>query len=253
MPQFENFNAWITIGGEPAEEYDVETSEDQKTVTCWIASQLGKRFSVQCTVPFLPSDVAGYVTMDGTDCGSSAVRAGFHDNLLLMRGLNDGTVLKPFIIIAISLSSSSHEELGLIELVVAPVEIPGRALFQLPSLPQVTVHERCKKGVTQQVTVAEPENAGPVLVTFCFKYRPLDLLRAKGIAPPPPQLKRKASAGPVLPSSRAQTPDDSEDLEALREKLKVLEAKLIKREKKPRVKTELEGGGGEQVQSANLA
>ncbi|KAJ7680831.1 hypothetical protein DFH06DRAFT_1315564 [Mycena polygramma] len=280
MPQFEKFNAWITIDGEPAEEYDVETSEDQKTVTCWIASQLGKlifkptdsylqKFSVHCTVPSLPSDVAGYVTMDGTDCGSSVLRAGFHDHLLLMRGLNDGTVLKPFMFSSLQLTgkfshfyddtflSSSHEELGRIELTVAPVEVIGRAPFQLPSLPQVTVHERSKKAVTQQITVAEPEwaavpkllvqlrNAGPHFVTFTFKYRPLDVLRANRIAPSPPQLKRKASAGPEPP--RAQAPDDAEDLadlqeaEALREKLKALEAKLNKREKKSRVKDE--GGG----------
>lgn len=36
------FKAWITIDGKEAVEYDVQTSEDQKTVTCWIASELGK-------------------------------------------------------------------------------------------------------------------------------------------------------------------------------------------------------------------
>jgi len=85
------------------------------------------------------------------------------------------------------------------------------------------------------------KRAGPDIVKFCFKYRPIDVLRANGIAPPPPQLKRKASAEPP---PRAQTPDDSEalaDLEEariLREKLRALEAKLSKREKKPRIKEE---------------
>lgn len=36
------FSAWITIDGVEATEYDVVTSDDKKTVTCWIASELGK-------------------------------------------------------------------------------------------------------------------------------------------------------------------------------------------------------------------
>ncbi|KAJ7680830.1 hypothetical protein DFH06DRAFT_1315563 [Mycena polygramma] len=283
MPQFEDFNAWITIDGEPAEEYDVETSEDQKTVTCWIASQLGKtmffkltdsfrqKFSVNCRVPSLPSDIAGVVTMDGIKCGSAVLRAGSHDRVLVKRGLSDGTIVKPFMFSSIQVTGKFHhddtflsdspQEFGCIELFLCPVDIAGTTVFALPPLAQATIHERSKKAVTQQITTAETElvrmpggvlnlmRAGPNFVTFCFKYRPLDVLRANGIAPSPrtpPQLKRKASADPEPP--RAQTPDDSEDLadlqeaEALREKLKALEAKLNKREKKPRVKNE--GGGG---------
>ncbi|KAJ7680829.1 hypothetical protein DFH06DRAFT_1290564 [Mycena polygramma] len=261
-----DFNAWITIDGEPAEEYDVETSEDQKTVTCWIASQLGKKFSVHCRVPPLPTCVAGYVKMDGVRCGSTVLRPGYHDRVLVKRGITDGTILKPFMFSSLQvtdddtfLSSSSNQELGCIELAVAPVDIIGTTLFPLPSLDQATIHERSKKAVTQQITTAETElvavpaatlslrYASPDFVTFSFKYRPLDLLRANGIAPSPPRLKRKASAEPEPP--RAQTPDsedlaDLQEAEALREKLKALEAKLNKREKKPRVKDE---GGGEVI------
>jgi len=120
-----------------------------------------------------------------------------------------------------------------------------------------------KKTVTQQVKLAEPEvletprrranvkRAGPDIVKFCFKYRPIDVLRANGIAPSPPQLKRKASAEPLPPPPRAQTPDDSEALADLEEakvlreklneyqaKLSALESKRLKKEKKPGVKRE---------------
>ncbi|KAJ7933801.1 hypothetical protein B0H13DRAFT_1700663, partial [Mycena leptocephala] len=115
------------------------------------------------------------------------------------------------------------------------------------SLSEIKVHERSKKAVTQQITLGEPEvlakhktrvnsqPAGPDLVKFSFKYRPADVLRANGIIPSLPQLKRKASA--ELQS--AQTPDaDGQEEKILRERLKALEAKRIKQEKKPRVKNE---------------
>lgn len=42
MLQFREFFAWVSIDGVEAPEYGVEISEDQKSVTCWIASELGK-------------------------------------------------------------------------------------------------------------------------------------------------------------------------------------------------------------------
>ena len=42
MLHWKEFSAWVTIDGKEVVEYDVETSEDEKTVTCWIASELGK-------------------------------------------------------------------------------------------------------------------------------------------------------------------------------------------------------------------
>lgn len=40
MPQSDGFSAWITIDGVKAEELDVQATEN--TVTCWIASEVGK-------------------------------------------------------------------------------------------------------------------------------------------------------------------------------------------------------------------
>lgn len=42
MLQFNEFSAWITIDGQPAPEYAVEVSEDERTVTCWIESKLSR-------------------------------------------------------------------------------------------------------------------------------------------------------------------------------------------------------------------
>ncbi|KAJ7933802.1 hypothetical protein B0H13DRAFT_682780 [Mycena leptocephala] len=263
MLHFRECSAWITIDGEELVEYEVETSEDQKTVTCWIASELGKKFSVSWKNTNFLLDVSGDLKMDGNFCSGTILYGHSPTRTVVDSGVNDGTMLKPFMFSSLELTdddaflgSPSHQGLGLIELTIIPIQVIERnvTVDTAPSLSQVKVHERSKKAVTQQITLAEPElmaqpystvetsRTGPNLVKFSFKYRPIDVLRANGIAPSPPKLKRKASAEPE--PSRAPTSGDSEELtdlqeaRVLREKLNALEAKLLKREKKQRVKDE---------------
>lgn len=44
MLTFKGHNVWITMGdaGTHATEFSIETDSDEKTVTCWIASEVGK-------------------------------------------------------------------------------------------------------------------------------------------------------------------------------------------------------------------
>ncbi|KAJ6594448.1 hypothetical protein B0H19DRAFT_1095537 [Mycena capillaripes] len=260
MLHWKEFSAWVTIDGEEVAEYNVETSEDAKTVTCWIASELGKKFSVCWKKSYWPQDVTGYTKVDGIGCGGKVLQGLNPTYTVNHNGATDGRIVKPFMFSWLELTdddallgSSSHPELGLIELTITPIKVIERnVVLTLASIAPAKVHERSKKAVTQQITLAEPEllpmpqssvrtqRTGPDLVTFSFKYRPIDILRANGIAPS--SLKRKASAEPEPP--RAQTPGDSEDLadmqeaQVLREKLKALEAKLQKREKKPKIKSD---------------
>ncbi|KAF7357834.1 hypothetical protein MVEN_00829500 [Mycena venus] len=261
MLYWKEFSAWVTIDDKEAAEYDVETSEDERIVTCWIASELGKKFSICWRNSSLPRDVAGYVKVDGNACGG---KVSYHRTDLgrthPKSGVTDGTTLKPFVFSSLELSdddallgTSSFQDLGLIELAIKPVHVMGLTDLPIYSLSDLKVHERLKKAVTQQIALAEPEAlkqpvrcvkvlpTGPEFVKFHFKYRPIDVLRANGIAPSSPPLKRKASAEPP----RAQTPEDSEklaDLEkvkVLREELRALEAKVHRRERKPRIKNEV--------------
>jgi hypothetical protein len=64
MLHWKEFSAWVAIDGKETLEYDVEISEDQKTVTCWIASELGK-----VTIRIFASD-----SILHTDCGSMQYR-----------------------------------------------------------------------------------------------------------------------------------------------------------------------------------
>ncbi|KAF7376502.1 hypothetical protein MSAN_00066100 [Mycena sanguinolenta] len=217
MLQCQEFAAWVSIDGTDAPEYGIEVSEDRKSVTCWIASEVGKGASLPQTgsvKPFLFSPLK--LTDD--------------DSLL------DGVW---------------HERLGLIELRIEPVKVTGvQHSAEAFSLPQIEVHERSKKALTQQITLADPEAflqprkfveyrpTGPELAKFSFKYRPADILCANGIIPASQQPKRKASSEPLRSPSPEYDQADADQEKMLREQLRALGAKRLKTEKKARVKND---------------
>ncbi|KAJ7020007.1 hypothetical protein C8F04DRAFT_925977, partial [Mycena alexandri] len=217
MLHLREFSAWVSIDGEKeASEYNVEISDDKETATCWIASELGKKFSVNWTNSSYRGDTLGSVKMDGNSCGGKILYGRTLPSTAVKDGIADGAyAIKPFVFSSLSLTdddaylgggtSNQLQDLGVIELSIHPVRVSmtrhGAANGPSRDLSALKVHERSKKAVTQQVTfgLARPTQfvhatrAGPDMVTFCFKYRPLDILRANGIAPQGTQLKRKAS------------------------------------------------------------
>ncbi|KAJ7451852.1 hypothetical protein B0H11DRAFT_2201587, partial [Mycena galericulata] len=199
----------MEIEGVAATEYDIATSEGPQSVTRWIASDLGKVAPITTSL-----------------------------SVFLNTASPDDDAFLEF---------SSHEQLGVIDIVICAIEAAVRNVSSVPSapstnrdfLPELKVHERSKKAVTQQagevLTNPKPRlnvKCGPDLVTFSFKYRPLDLLQANGIAPPPPRLKRKASPLPERAPTPEEDPVDEEELRVLREKLNALEARRARNDVK---------------------
>ncbi|KAJ7646771.1 hypothetical protein FB45DRAFT_1019068 [Roridomyces roridus] len=244
-----SFCAWITIEGVVTPEYSVETSADGKTVTCWIASELGKKFAVHWTNRSYPAHIQGQVKMDGVNCGGR-ISYGHLRGLpksSVKDGISDGMTVKPFVFSGLALSDDdallggpSYENLGLIELTLHPVQILNANVpcSGTANLSNLQVHERSKKAVTQQITLAAPiiqrttfartARLAADLVTFTFKYRPLDILQANGMAPASSGLKRKSS-------------DEESSKSALSEHPNLPPTKrIVKKEKKPRVKEEEE-------------
>ncbi|KAJ7267647.1 hypothetical protein B0H12DRAFT_1045718 [Mycena haematopus] len=241
------FSAWVCIEGKEAPEYDVEISEADKTVTCWIASELGKKFSVHWKNSSVSGGTVGELKMDGTNCGGKLME---FPSTASKTGFTDGTTLKPFMFSSLTLTDddtylggNSLPDLGVIELVIYPAYVPKTRPSYRPAAPcalsALKVHERSKKAVTQQISFAQaerlakpinfvsPKRTGPDLVKFLFKYRPIDILRANGIAPLLAQPKPLTPA----PLSEASTP--APPSEAI---------KRVKKENKPLIKPEPEAG-----------
>ncbi|KAF7305834.1 hypothetical protein HMN09_00737400 [Mycena chlorophos] len=242
--QLNGFSGWISIDDNPVTEYAIEVDEARKTASCWIPSEVGKTFSVQWNnLSYNGTDTSARVSIDGTRCGRVVQRLERQHIPGAMYGVKQfegGAKVRPFTFSTLAttddddalrllLPDSISEHLGVIELSFIPIHVgevvmdPSSARVKKYRLPDVVVHERSKKAVTQRVSLgnaaaaevlptAEVHELGPAVVTFRFKYRPLDVLQANGIAPIPTSSssrlgatgKRKASDEPSANPSTAK-------------------------------------------------
>ncbi|KAF7315886.1 hypothetical protein MIND_00105200 [Mycena indigotica] len=274
MPEWRDlFRAWIQIDGVDAEEYGVEVDEAERVVSSWIGSEVGKTFSVEwdilsdnCASPF-----RGKVLVDGIPCAARSFDYETKSRVFPVHrnfvGVQREATIEPFMFGTLTLSDDDAllatepnlADLGVIELKVTPVLL-GKIIARREApvvLPSLNIHERSKKVVTQQVRLGAPKKIaprgvqkctiiGPDLVTFRFKYRPMEILRASGIAP---ALKRKTSAPPSRSESAHAEPEQAGDgdsdvdqleVKRLEEQLLAAKARVAakKLDKKPRIKRE---------------
>ncbi|KZP09233.1 hypothetical protein FIBSPDRAFT_873840 [Athelia psychrophila] len=71
MPlELDGFQSWVTCGGKEITCHGIEKSEDGKEVTCWIASEERKKFSIKWTRPAQLARTAmrGKVQVDNILC-----------------------------------------------------------------------------------------------------------------------------------------------------------------------------------------
>jgi hypothetical protein len=126
MLHAKGFSAWVTINGEEALEFDIETSEDEKTMTCWIASEVGK-VRLAATVHRWPSgidtmsktfavhwknlsyyqDTTGNLKMDGNSCGGVVIAKEQRHLTAKKVGVTDGMNLKPFMFSPLELTGTT--------------------------------------------------------------------------------------------------------------------------------------------------
>ncbi|KAJ6498899.1 hypothetical protein C8R45DRAFT_1093188 [Mycena sanguinolenta] len=259
MLQYQEFAAWVCIDGIVVPEYGIEVSDDQKSVTCWIPSQLGKKFSVHWKNMSYDCDTRGRVYVDGNDSGALVIRARNLPASAAKLGVTDAisVMMKPFVFSSSELTDDdaflggpSCHELGLIELQIHAIKDAQQTLTPsiefCTSLAKIKVHERSKKAITQQISLAEPEllkkpqkilnyRLGAELVRFSFRYRPADVLRANGIIPSLQQLKRKASSETLREPLMWYDEADTERGKMLCERLNDAETKRHKAEEQPRM------------------
>ncbi|CAK5281317.1 unnamed protein product, partial [Mycena citricolor] len=234
MLHFDKFDAWVTIDGQETVEYGVETAADEKKVTCWIASQLGKTFAVHVRSTAHPGVIAVYTRMDGKEVVGRVLYCGLQTpSTVSIDGALGENDTRPFMFSSLELSdddrllgqSSVSQDLGRIDVQLVPVLIASRSAppQSYPSLETLKIHERSKKAVTQQVSLGQStalpspcrfaavQRLGADLVNFSFRYRPLDVLRANDIAPP--------AARPPFPPAREVKPlRDTNSVEVKAEK-----------------------------------
>ncbi|KDQ20513.1 hypothetical protein BOTBODRAFT_26528 [Botryobasidium botryosum FD-172 SS1] len=241
------YSVSIISGGRELEHFKAEIKEDDpRTISCWIPSAEGQNFEVKCCH-----------TRDGWETMWRLYFDGSMDKAVACHSLRDTpgatktssglwvspTEIKPYIFSKLvtteddSISALTPSDLGTIRVSFWRVEY-GKTLGGFQTFTPPTngpIHEKSKKAGSHVVAsgsaqVAATPQSGTLLSyewidprnkpygTFIFRYRPLDLLRANGIAPcpsPPPN-----GTNPEVVKVEGDANDsDAEEIRTLEERL----------------------------------
>ncbi|KAK0223535.1 hypothetical protein IW262DRAFT_1546114 [Armillaria fumosa] len=195
MLTFGEFSAWVVIDGVEAEEYGVTV--DGTKVTCWIASEANKTFRLHWKDSVVSLPTRGNPSIDGTTYPPRYIDSLRKSEVFL--GDDDA-----YLDVAALLS------LGEIEVALYRVERrrsrnhrpPLKNISQRADFTRRVYHEHNKKGIDHEASPGSPKRVesisrsrhrpfgftkpkGDPIVTFRFKYRPLEVLQAQEIAPWP--------------------------------------------------------------------
>ncbi|KAF9062866.1 hypothetical protein BDP27DRAFT_1300128 [Rhodocollybia butyracea] len=202
---FGNFGAWISFNGEGyLEEYGTETDYTQNKVTCYVPSEEGKAFQVHWWDKSFETATRGRVSVDGRPVGGKVISSKERCSVVKKGFRLSSDQSAPFVFAKLKvtdeeISSSWTEKPGEINLVIMRVRMRSRKVFDkhknLPETP--TFNEKMHKSAAHNTTYGTPvvrntrifehdtEPYGDPVAHFCFRYMPIDLLRAKDIAPYP--------------------------------------------------------------------
>ncbi|CAA7269554.1 unnamed protein product [Cyclocybe aegerita] len=258
---------WIQVDGKPVELYDVTHDQVKRETTCWIASEVGKKFAVWCMLTRKAHhDRLFSIHLDGYPAGERSCRKGLV-NVPVERSylrVSKSTV-RPYSFGSLILTDGESGEgqsrdIGNIKVVASECTMRDHPLCPQPEryskLPPIgVVNERSKKALQHQVEYGAAEQLprsksiyynklkNDELEIFIFRYRSLAMLQANGIAPLEPMpLTSQQVLPPPQPSSstckrKVSTIKQEEEINgeiAGREKELVLELEKIRAQKRAR-------------------
>ncbi|KAJ6561712.1 hypothetical protein B0H19DRAFT_1142389 [Mycena capillaripes] len=234
------FSAWITVDDGPLSEYALEHSADGMEATCWIASENEKNFCVVAndTDASPQRTVSARMAVDGIKCGGQ--------HLKVKTGSHIGTTKRDSVSTSVNtcrpltfgkqvltdddayLNTAISPELGTIKVTLDLVKPRHRTAkrrnWTNRQEPLSILHEQSKKAMGHSVQFGPEFYANnsyqlnrsktiKTLATFIFKYRPIELLRAQGIAPPEVRKVRAAAPTDVLDLTMDVDEEDAKETE----------------------------------------
>ncbi|KAF9479615.1 hypothetical protein BDN70DRAFT_932416 [Pholiota conissans] len=206
------FDVWIVVDGVRAPMYGMEHNEAGNQTSCWIASTTDKEFSVSLRRKEMENN--GYrvqIFLDG-HLVATKINVALKDDprgvatYTISTTRTSATEERKFMFGTLELSDDDvlledplTQNIGEIKVTIQRVEIVGTVpsksnIYAVPSSHKV--HERSKKGLEHGVKYgpAQAATQGSTStslyhplnerITFVFRYRPLDMLRANNVAPP---------------------------------------------------------------------
>ncbi|KAF7374287.1 hypothetical protein MSAN_00311900 [Mycena sanguinolenta] len=249
-----HLHVWVSVDGAELSEFAIEYSADGKEVSCWIPSECGKKFSVnwQHTNSSPQHTLNARVSVDGIRCGSESMKCRDRTRPRVVSGsrssvATSASARRPLLFARQALTdddsllnASIPPEFGTVKVVVRNVKAvdSGRPVWRGHdrSFETPVLHERSKKAIGHSVQFGAEFPAVnrkakhtvlQELATFIFKYRPIELLRAQGIAPPEVRPTPAASSAEVLDLT-LDDDDDKAEIQKVEARLRVLKKKDVK-------------------------
>ncbi|KAG1781080.1 hypothetical protein EV702DRAFT_1077528 [Suillus placidus] len=287
---FGDLSAYVFIDSQELQEYDAAASSTpmENRITCWIASEEGKKFGVKWMNAAEQSwGIRAVVSVDGVPCNGQAARPGWV-GVKERTYLGNRSVTRDFMFSNIELTDDdsmlgdqNSNDIGQIAVKVETgkymkMQVVKRAKSKNHTLRvrEGKVHERSKKACAHRVIFGEevprqhstsrimfePDNR-PTTV-FVFRYTRLDILQAMGIAPSTSKKSMKEEAndyvdeveiidGPYEPSSLPLPSKDVKPrIQHLEMELQRLRAQLASSEDKKPSRVKLERGVSRRQQTA---
>ncbi|KAK0469480.1 uncharacterized protein EV420DRAFT_1633905 [Desarmillaria tabescens] len=243
MPRHDNFSVWITIEGVEIEEYQVDFAF--------------QTFEIHYKLHDAAIPLRVTPRIDGATYSFKDVRRDPHVKDKFSGVRVSETTRRPYKFSPISLTDNddalnqSMQNVGDIEVEISRVELHRmqhtHRRHRYKDVPEaVEYNEKTKKGIDHQIDFGDPIIThratgthshrsvciGDPLVVFCFKYRPLSVLRALDIAPLPPGPAQNTTETTVidLTFDGDESETDSKELEALKARIQVIERKRKRRD-----------------------
>ncbi|KDR76111.1 hypothetical protein GALMADRAFT_279330 [Galerina marginata CBS 339.88] len=240
---FKEFEACIFVDGQKVPHYDIECNEEKREVSCWIESQAEKPFAYEYRRKNFDHDCGVAAYLDGAWVENTVVlKTEFPTFSKLRSSVRiSRNKVRPLIFGQVELTDddaylerSSQRNIGYIKIVFEKIRVISRNNIPTPRIDvrresTQLLHENSEKGrLSHQVSygkLTQNERGNSpgsyktrscgVLATFIFKYRPLAVLQADGIAPLPPvtptmQLASRPPAPPPINKKRKCVEEDQE-------------------------------------------
>ncbi|KAF8910532.1 hypothetical protein CPB84DRAFT_1763900 [Gymnopilus junonius] len=206
---FREHDIWVTVDGKQVEHYNVSVNEKSNQIQCWIPSEDDKPFAVKVKKTtstfhtglkfFVDGRFSGSYPRLKSTCNKVGSMSYFRVSEREVRDFkfghlettDDDTYLN---------GPNSLDNIGEIKIVCDIIDLTPtvdltRKITKSSSSEFTKVHERSGKALNHRVGFAEKRRKetkatyeythGSELATFTFKYRPLNILQAMGIAPRP--------------------------------------------------------------------
>ncbi|KIY68941.1 hypothetical protein CYLTODRAFT_421169 [Cylindrobasidium torrendii FP15055 ss-10] len=201
MVQYDHLSAWITVDGRTLDEYSQKFDDELSEISCWIPSQEGKEFELHFSDEAIHYNVCLYYYVDGSTVGGrSLADTAEPRNSISCAGVKlSSETERPFIFSKTRLMEvdatpqTPSAALGEIKVECWSIDVRDEVPLGQPELSAAHSVSGREEVDAMHVGVGNVRRTKSrlshevarriLLASFLFRYRPIEILQASGLAP----------------------------------------------------------------------